>query len=342
MKKERIEWADSLKGFVMLSVVLGHIANGLNKANIFHENSNLLFIIQNVVDTYQMPVFAIISGFLFEKAYWSEGVLDHKRFSRQVINNIIVYFIWDALFCVTKLCFSTQTNNSIELTDLFLLPLKAVGPFWYLYVLVEFYIFFGNKHIHNLKKRFAIPLFVICGFLGSWFRLFEVRWLEFVSFLFYVGFFYLGICIARYGEKKLIKWKWVAISGVLSIVLTVVNWDIDKEIYYMPIISFAVAFGFSLILLYIFTKINKLAVLGFIGRHSIEIYTFHIFITAGGRIIIKKLEIANVGVGIMLLMGLAIVLPLLLAFVMKKMKIYNIFYKPVMYIPQKQIGDNLK
>ena len=328
MERKRIDWVDSIKGFVMLSVVLGHIVNGLYDAGMYSEASGLLRNIQNIVDMYQMPIFAIASGFLFEKAYWKGTELNKNRFKHQLINNVLLYFIWDTIFCVIKLFFAAQANNGITVSHLLLLPFKAVGPFWYFYILVEFYTVFGIRRIHNTNPIAVLSVCVMFGLAGSYFRIFEVRWFEYASFMFYSGFFYIGIIFAGQYKNKIFNRFSISVLGLIAIVLIVINWSSETEIYNIPFVSYFVAVGLSFILVTIFEYIGKVPGLGFIGKHCIEIYTMHIFLTSSGRILLRKLNIGNVYLAILIIYILSIILPSLIAFVMKKIKLYDIFYKP--------------
>lgn len=338
MERKRIDWIDSIKGFVMLSVVLGHVVNGLIDAEMYRSHVDILKSIQNVVDMYQMPIFAIASGFLFEKVYWKGGKLNKEKYGRQLLNNFFLYFIWDIIFCIIKLMFASQTNNPISISHLVLLPFKAVGPFWYFYILIEFYFVFGIKKIHDMKSAIIIPLCIAFGLFGSWLRIYEIRWLEYASFLFYISFFYIGILTARKKNWRIYDHIIIFISGVFAIAIVMINWNKNNAIYYLPIRSYVVAVGLSFIFMYLFMRLGKVPVLNFVGKHCIEIYTMHIFITSSGRIILRKCNINNTFIAVILIYFLSVVIPLLVATIMKKIKIYDYFYKPIDCIKKLDIG----
>ena len=63
MGKKRVKWADSLKGILILLVVLGHSIQGVYGENV---DSCLLW---NVIYSFHMPAFFAISGFFVRPAW---------------------------------------------------------------------------------------------------------------------------------------------------------------------------------------------------------------------------------------------------------------------------------
>ncbi len=85
MKTKRIGWVDSLKGFGILLVILGHIST-----------SNILFfnfdpvLLKNYIFSFHMPLFFFISGFLFNSKKWLPMP---KKFLESRVNQILVPYL---------------------------------------------------------------------------------------------------------------------------------------------------------------------------------------------------------------------------------------------------------
>ena len=146
IKQKRIKWIDSLKGFLMLLVVLGHILDGYINAETFSQYNEQLRIVYNIIYSFHMPCFMAAVGYLFGLAYSVKEENGNRikidRVKRQIINIAILYFIWSILLRITKMFFSSDVNSAIIYKDLFLLGIKPFNPFWYFYKLIEFYLIF--------------------------------------------------------------------------------------------------------------------------------------------------------------------------------------------------------
>ena len=66
MQKTREVWIDYTKMFACILVVLGHLLQGLNKANI-EWNENLYSYINTFIYIFHMPLFMCLSGYLYKK-----------------------------------------------------------------------------------------------------------------------------------------------------------------------------------------------------------------------------------------------------------------------------------
>lgn len=69
--KVRLGYIDALKGFAALYVVLGHVANGYIGADIYSDKS-FFHSVYNAVYAFHMPLFIMLSGFLFQNAYFQK------------------------------------------------------------------------------------------------------------------------------------------------------------------------------------------------------------------------------------------------------------------------------
>jgi fucose 4-O-acetylase-like acetyltransferase len=67
---ERKKWIDALKGIGIFCVVLGHALNGFIGEGIFENNKYLIAnIIEYIIGIFHMPLFFMVSGYLFVEKY---------------------------------------------------------------------------------------------------------------------------------------------------------------------------------------------------------------------------------------------------------------------------------
>ncbi len=90
MTQPRLIWADSLKGWLMLLVILGHAIQGTLG---YECNNNHVF---NFIYSFHMPAFIAVSGWLLFRgdlsSYTKEEYL--KSCKRRSLQLLVPYFVW--------------------------------------------------------------------------------------------------------------------------------------------------------------------------------------------------------------------------------------------------------
>lgn len=74
-------WVDFAKGIAILLVVFGHVNVGMLESNKFM-NDNILWIINKIIYSFHMPLFFILSGYLYGKI----EVINNKEQLRKLIS----------------------------------------------------------------------------------------------------------------------------------------------------------------------------------------------------------------------------------------------------------------
>ena len=289
----RIEWIDSVKGVAMISVVLCHVVNGFSKAGLFiNSRGGVLYAIENITDIYQMPLFCLISGFLFFFSYVSEtGELKREKVDRQILNFVGIYVVWSAIAYAAKIAFSREVNTELSPWAILFIWCKTIDFLWYLYVLAALYALFRLDKVRNAPGRILFVIMAIAGLAGSALEsdflggLFCIKLILYYSFIFYVG---MLLAKRLRGGESLKKPETIAIlsMGVVSIVLTILFWSREVKIRETPIVSLIAGLGISFLIVLVFMRVDilqRIKPLNYIGRHSIEIYVIHVFCTVAGQ-----------------------------------------------------------
>lgn len=142
---KRIEWIDSLKGFGIFCVTVGH--------------QTCHYLIETHIYSFHMFLFFFISGFLHNNA---KG--DFKQYITKKTNALFIPFlIWNILSCFAGVvCLGENVVESIRL--FFLLDGKICwnAPIWFLLQLyiVEIVYFFLEKYVRN-RIYLCVPILVI-------------------------------------------------------------------------------------------------------------------------------------------------------------------------------------
>lgn len=321
-KKERIAFIDVLKGCAIISVVLGHIVDGYYKSNLYVEYNEFFWAIFVMIYSFHMALFFVVSGYLYGMVYIKTKV-DKDKIFRQVKRLLYVYAVWCVLMWGFKFVFGRWANSNVQLKDLFLIPIKAIEPYWYLYVLIVLYLFFSNAKIQRVGwKKIVFGLGVIS--LGiSWMP--TVHWFEITKLLYFSFFFYFGKCLS---QKEIVLNKFVMIFGTAAVCIALLNYP--KQIDQIGGINWLCAFGISITLFWIFQANDEIfkrsRILKQCGKYSLEIYVMHCFFTAFFRVMLFKINLLIIPINIGLNLLLSVITPILISVCMKKMKVYRLFF----------------
>ena len=295
-----------------------------------------------------MPLFMMISGYVYAFAYFdSEGEPDRKRIYRQLGNIIAVYVLFSIPYGLIKVVFSRYTNKPVGLASLFLIFVKPIDLYWYLYDLVLLYLLFIIPIFRRGNQYIMTGLFMAAAFLS---RYVTADWFQMSSTLYMALFFYIGFS-GRYHAKWLIGNKRATLcAAVVGIILCFVFWNNgtagDKtKVFYLnsvPVANMLIAGGTSLMLWYLFRNVRWLAenrFLALLGRHSLEIYVIHCCFTAGFRAVFPMIGVNDPFVSVLLNFVLSTAFSLAGAYICKLIGIHELIFKPVSFAMKSRKGN---
>lgn len=104
--QHRIDWIDALKGFAILSVVIGHCIADSISSQTFPQYAALLQMMYDAIYSFHMPLFFMISGYVF---YLTKS---YRKWKTKVLDFSIVYVIWSALMWFSKYMMNGDVNQS--------------------------------------------------------------------------------------------------------------------------------------------------------------------------------------------------------------------------------------
>ena len=112
---KRIAYIDALKGFAILCVVLGHIASG-SLWDPFTQTT--YFFLYNIIYSFHMPLFILLSGETFYRAYCSSkygnGQKKKDRTADCQIIDPLFSVVADPWFVPVAFCGSRQYSCSVD------------------------------------------------------------------------------------------------------------------------------------------------------------------------------------------------------------------------------------
>lgn len=268
----RITYIDSLKGLLILLVIIGH--------------SNVNLVIPkavNAIYTFHMPLFFILSGYFLRV---NESAKSHlkKSFKSYILPYLYTCLIGVALRCA-KWCLTgdmkyeghmVQYLHKIALVQV--ARTDDIGPIWFLVAL-----FWSQNILVILKSRLShiqlccgVMALAVCSLL-LWEKVFvPFSLLQGISALPYL---LIGFLLKSNMDKvqKLAKDKWCLLSiGLMWIAYVLVEgvMRISYVSYHHGCTAYIVSVSISLVILY-YSKYIDVSWLRRIGRHTLLILCVH-------------------------------------------------------------------
>ncbi len=185
----RFLWADSLKGFLIICVIVGHAIWYFQHDSYDH---NHLF---NLIYSFHMPCFMAVSGWLEFRPGDLLNCFDPHRYLRRCRQLLIPYFLWSLLQA-----FLLRGNFANMI-------LNPDGYFWFLWSLFFIYVIFqlGRTVAYLCKKNEDMILLLICLSLMFIMVILNFRLFAFQFIAYYFIFYLFGYIFHKYNIQNLIN-----------------------------------------------------------------------------------------------------------------------------------------
>lgn len=259
----RFYWADNLKAFLIILVVLGHVIQySYSDYDVLH--------IYNYIYSFHMPLFMAISGYFSYKNDWAEKSF-RIGIRKRTIQLLLPFFVWSVLLCLVE--------------GLSLIDVLFTNPFyWFLlllfviYLLMCFCLWLSMRL--NIKEEtvcllMMVLLYIIQGIAHPQILSFSILPVHFV-------FFNSGWFLRKFQDR--IK-DWVIIP---MFILFCVSGFYYKRNLSPGLLSFLPASLYFLItglsgslLFYLFLRKygdSSCKLFSFIGQNTLGLYVSHLFL----------------------------------------------------------------
>lgn len=282
----RIKSLDAMRGLAILGVILIHTTTRTLEASHFNLNSFSWSLFLNQSMRFAVPLFFIISGFVLEISFKSEGFWSFikRRFSKI----FIPYVLWSLFYY-----YFVYASNDDSLVKVFLTG-NASYQLYFIPALLIFYLTFPliRKLVHRFSNKIILVLTVFVGlvllFKNYYIKAFDLGD-EINAMILSYSYFIIGILSAKNRavlDKIANKLKlFLAIPAVFLAVI--VFWE-GKSRYLLtenylsfysswrPSVFFYTA-AIALLIYYIFehTKLNGSYISRF-AKHSLFVFFIHV------------------------------------------------------------------
>lgn len=284
MASNRLQWVDSMKGILILMVVMGHAVQYCLPMSY---ETNYCW---NLIYSFHMPAFMALSGWLLKNgenftARIGGGISYKSLFVKRTLQLFVPFLCWTLVACAIQCRFSLR-----GIVGLFLQP---DGSFWFLWVLyiisTIFYISnWLSKKTKVYQEIYVIVVALLMVVLMVWK---EIRVCGFQFIAYYFLFFALGYYMNKY-ERFFIKKNWL-ISGLFVFWFFLASfWNMHsvpcylRNVFSLPatVINYSYRFLTAVVFIYVMfavaphLPIHKKIVewIAWIGKHTLGVYVIHL------------------------------------------------------------------
>lgn len=209
------------------------------------------------------------------------------------------------------------TSNKVE--NWWLLHIVPVQHFWFVEALFWVFVFIIPFELKRLFDNKIIVATVICLFILLALEQPYTKYFGFKGFIYLAPFFLFGMSMVRFKVRTLSVWQSLLGFTLLMFAVYFSVSDVDGRSFVGCI---AGLFG-CYFLLGLKLEVRWLAK---IGIYSYSIYVFHVFFTAGSRIILKRLPEFYVEVDFLIGLILGIVGPIIVYFIAKRIPFGSLLF----------------
>lgn len=324
--KKRIEWVDYLKAFACLLVVLGHLIQSLQKAEL-DGFENITGFIERSIYLFHMPLFMCMSGFLYNRTRKDFTAKSYGVFVlKKTINLGVPYFTFYCIFLSLNILFSSSVNTARSKSDFLSMFNNPMPPYWFLYALLSIFIC-----VPLIEKIFNNNKYITLAFLAGLkiISLFSLTPVYFINSVMSYGlYFYIGCFIND--DKQTSLPKCVAGATVWSIASVLLYLYRDGiEAHLLAFIKIIFAITAIIILTQIFRRIKKSAVLDTFKKYTFQIFVMHTIFAAGIRILLLKAGVENYAVHFIAGIIFSVYAPVIVSMISDKIVYTNFFFYPL-------------
>ena len=222
---KRYHWLDVARVCAMIGTIVIHIAC-INWYDVpIKPYPFLVYNLYDCIFRYCVPVFLMISGYLFLNP--EREITVRKLYSRNIRRLLTAFFFWSFLYAVITSGFATQRTINAEIAKNFVHNL-FYGHYhmWYLYVMLGMYLVTPALRAVAANRK-AMRYFLVISFLLSYVlptlqiipavylsaqftNRIDIKMIAGYSFYYLMGY-YIGS--EEFDRKRAVKWYLAALAG---------------------------------------------------------------------------------------------------------------------------------
>lgn len=273
---------DTLRGLACLLLVSYHVIGATPSLGL-RVNEGILRELNDYLGLVRMPLFTFLSGVVYAYRPFSSGAIGYVK--GKVRRLLFPMLTVGTLFAVLQVL-TPGTNSAVN--NWYLLHIIPVAHFWFIESLFLIFIMLIPLEYYgafNTPKGWTIVFFIsVLLYISS----INSNYFSLSGAIYLLPYFLLGMFIQRYKYlHHLSDYKFHILCLCILATIYIVYWEIDVN-YRRDIVIFISG---SLYCLFLISTNLSFPLIAQIGVYSYSIYLFHVFFTAGSRIVLTKLGV---------------------------------------------------
>ena len=331
IKKKKNLHVETLRGFAIVLVVMGHVIGSASDGGMTVEDDSFLRYIYYTFQYLRMPLFTVISGWVY--ALRPAGLDNAIPFTIKKARRILIpmIFVGGLYYIIQSLV--PGTNYSNDLKDIWKIAVYPYTFFWYLQSLFIVFIIVAILDSYKLMKTtLNLIIVVLVSILLLIYRdtLIPEEFPNYFGFkgaIYLFPFFIIGIGIQRFKE--------IFQNKTLNLIMTIflIGALIFQQLAWFGVVNyrFSESEGLGLLIglfgtIILFKSKLNLKPMVWIGNFSYTIFLFHSFGTSGGRILLKKIGVDNTFLIFLFSLTLGLLLPVVIEKLFDKYNITRLLF----------------
>jgi fucose 4-O-acetylase-like acetyltransferase len=293
-------WINLARGFIIIMVVYRHSFEGIRNSGIDLSEYEYLEVLNNMMYTFRMPLFFVISGILMSLSLKKSGLTHYIRKRAEYI--LYPYVIWCVIQISLQMLMPQYVNDQAGWSSYLsiLYNPREIEQFWYLFALFNIMAIYSIGKIKLKLNPWLHMIIALLFFLIAQYTFNHGIKLYFINdilghyIFFAAGDLASSFVLDQKNREKLSSYK--SLLMILPVFLALhYYYLVSPEIMASPFILIITFSGIvtAIILSFILDKKNGLQWIKVLGANSLYIYLMHVMIMAANRIFM--LQILNIG-----------------------------------------------
>ena len=222
-KTHRIKYIDYLKCFAIFSVVLGHTLKNMSHYSV------ISYSVENVIYSFHMPLFALLSGMFFKAS------MDFKSFVKKKFNQLLIPYFAEVVivFFVIRPMLSWINNSNVDVFSFrYFFNSFAYWGAWFLRALFICFLvaYISVRMSRGYKLGAFVSIILIHGVF--WLGIIPNKQQALNGFFFLYPFFWMGWFL-RFYEESVIKYsKQLLLVIPISYIFLLSFWNSGVDSFY--------------------------------------------------------------------------------------------------------------
>ena len=317
IKSKKDMTIESLRGVAIALMVMGHVIGAHSDMGLKVDDGSTLRFIYYLQDYITMPLFTLMSGYVYAFKPLSQAASLSKFVNSKVTRLLIPLAVVSTLFFLMQNSVP-GTNAKTGFGEMWKIYVLPFAHFWFIQGIFTVFLIIAGLELANVLSTLRSTLIVILIsatiYLGGFVQT-DIFGLGHVPFL--LTFFLIGLASKRYYQQIFTK-PVLIVTGILFIAAAVYQISIFNtgfDVLHERWLNIMVGSTACILLIKSGLQNNYLV---WLGNYSYAIYLFHVFATAASRIILNKLHVQNDYIQLIFGLVLGLAFPVILKMLIPK------------------------